>query len=103
METIEISYSTIDSLLEKIKSDIYRFKELGIYDERINISIPTFTKNILEKYLLDNNLSRLMDSVDIFFGCNVVPGYNNQICVFDNMATPDSFAAEPIIVKFSKK
>jgi len=103
MEPIEINYSTIDSLLQKIKSDIYKFKQLGIYDERINISIPTFTKNILEQYLLENNLSRLMDPVDIFFGCNVVPGYNNQICVFDNMATHNSFTTEPIIVKFSTK
>lgn len=100
-EIFELSRSTVNELVTLIRNDIYELGRHGIYENRIRISIPQcyipFLKNCLTKFY-HPGIYHFFEPV--FGKAEIVPGYNNQICVFDIDASPNFPGLKPINVKF---
>lgn len=105
MRIIEISDRDLSALIEQIRNDVLLLKkEIGNTD-RIKIAIPFFIKEIIIEYFrtLTFYPADFEDSYFGFYGVKIVPGYNNQICVFDEQAMPHHKFLEPIQIKFNDK
>ncbi|MGC5744389.1 hypothetical protein [Chryseobacterium sp. NFX27] len=97
-------HSSIDDLIYKIRHDIYRLAGTNIQRERIRISIPEFYQEILENRIRnDYKFFHFTTNLRTYFGCEVVSGYNNQICVFDKFARPGDMFLDPIEIKSNDK
>jgi hypothetical protein len=97
-------HSSIDDLIYKIRHDVYRLTSTNVQIERIKISIPEFYQEILlNRIRSDYNFFHFTTDLRTYFGCEVVSGYNNQICVFDRFARPGDIFLEPIEIKSDDK
>lgn len=94
-KTSEIGINTI---ISEIQHDIQIMKhKMNIPEERIKVSIPKFFLTIMEMYLEKIYFQEFEIKLKkTLFGAEIVEGYNNQICVFDEMATFDSDKLKPI-------
>jgi hypothetical protein len=103
MVTISISFRSIEDLVEKIRKDIYNLRVQGmVRDSDIKISMPIFFQEIIQYsipaiYLYKRSMSELWGNFEI------VPGYNNQICVFNQKARPGDFSIEPFQINLNEK
>lgn len=100
METVFFNKENLPLIIEKIKKDIRFLNQIGIYDSNIFISIPTFIKGLLEAYLKNETPNNGSFNFNCFYGAKIVPGYNNQICVFYDMAMPSAEQCVPIQLVF---
>lgn len=106
MEPIKIQVENILDVLYIIRRDVYAFTKCGIYNDRLRVSIP----RIIMKFLI-HAVETSYPNTPIFlesfykdkkqiFGISIVDGYNNQICVYDEMAAQNGYFARPIEIVF---
>ncbi|TDX86195.1 hypothetical protein [Epilithonimonas xixisoli] len=99
MENLEYTLKNIDEIFKKLESDIMTLRTLRVPRERIKIAVPLFYYNVLLHYF-EKIAPTGNHSLKTIFGCDVVTGYNKQICVFDEKADPRfSIYLEPIEIK----
>lgn len=91
-----------DSLLQEIRSDIFLLKKTVRDENRIKVSIPNFYRILFDDYrykdMVGNILSMQMPNFTTIYGIEIVNGYNNQICIFDEYAKPEDEFLEPILI-----
>lgn len=107
MEPIKIEVENILDVFDIIRRDVYAFTETGIYKGRLRVSIP----RIIMEFLI-HTVETSYENPPLFlggfcnrdikqiFGISIVAGYNNQICVFDEMAAQNGYFARPIEIVF---
>ena len=104
MVVIEFNRESISQIFDFIHDSIYQLKGHEISPERIKISMPTIIKKLLEyhskEFYSPNDVFKIND---ILYSTSIVPGYNNQICVFDDMAMPNGYFIEPLKIEFNVK
>ncbi|WP_312390841.1 hypothetical protein [Chryseobacterium sp.] len=99
MERFVLLHSSVDDLVHKVRKDVHELAYRGVQRERIKISIPEFYQNFLIGRIRHYNFFSSCPDLDSYFGCEVVSGYNNQICVFDKLAVPGDKLLLPIEIK----
>lgn len=89
----------IHTVISKIQKDIRTLHEMGVLHKQIRIAMPNYFRNFLETYwrmeipeFHYNNYN--FDKV--FFGVKICLGYNNEVCVFNEDATPREHSNQPI-------
>lgn len=105
MDVYSFDRNEINSIMARIRDDIHKLKMNGISDSRIKISMPNFLKELFiyherETFLYTGQRPELYN---LFFGMGIIPGYNNQVCVFDELATPTGFQNEPFLIQYNVK
>lgn len=104
MTTITISHQSIQELIVKIRRDIHDLKVQGrVRNEDIKISIPVFHQVLLQEYLIPRFYWDKKSLKDLWGNFEIVKGYNNQVCVFNERARPGDFFLEPIQLVFDEK
>lgn len=92
----KIDKDVLTEVYRLISEDIHYLKHVNnIPDYRIKISIPNFILKMMEYYSKSDLFYRDIRFTDCF-GCEIVPGYNNQICVFDVEADFKNEFTQPI-------
>ena len=91
-----------EALLYQIRRDIFLLKQSVRDEKRIKISVPNYYRVLFDNYnyikMAGNIQSMQMPNFDTIYGIEIVNGYNNQICVFDEYAKPEDEFLEPILI-----
>ncbi len=91
-----------EALLYQIRRDIFLLKQSVRDEKRIKISVPSYYRVLFDNYnyikMAGNIQSMQMPNFDTIYGIEIVNGYNNQICVFDEYAQPGDEFLEPILI-----
>lgn len=92
-----MNYSNLmQEIRDKIHSDIVTLMGEGIEPEQMSASVPNWIKDMLIEDVLVNTNYRFNNMPLAIFGVKIVPGYNNQICVFYDNADFNSPILKPI-------
>ena len=92
-----------DALLIQIRSDIFLLKQTVKDEKRIKISIQDYYRILFEIYFAkerseaSNQPKQTLNFTKIY-GIEIVNGYINQICIFDEYAEPEDKFLEPILI-----
>lgn len=104
IKNIVISPSSLQEFINKVRSDIYDLLVQGRIEEKdVKISIPLFIQEILDQYIRLEYWDRTKTLKVLLGNHEIVPGYNNQICVFNENAYPNDFFVEPFEIEFDEK
>lgn len=91
-----------EALLYQIRRDIFLIRKTVKDDNRIKVSIPHFYRAIFEhyhyEYMKENPNFTQIPVYETIYGIEIVNGYNNQICIFDEYAKPEDKFLEPILI-----
>ncbi len=91
-----------EALFHEIRKDIFTLKKILKDEIRIKVSIPLFYRNALNYQIYQtsniNPFFMQIPNYNNIFGIEIVNGYNNQICVFDEYAQPGDEFLEPILI-----
>ena len=97
-------YPFMDNLLSIISRDISILRKNGADINTIKVSIPRYVLEIIEGFSGLNSISILESpilenpSIKYIFGAEIVKGYNNQVCVFDDSIKMGDQFLDPIII-----
>ena len=103
IETFNLSLASFQDFIKKIRKSVHDLVVQGrVKEKNIKISIPIFIQNILEEFIrceyqYGNSLKKILG------GYEILPGYNNQICVFHIEAYPWDFFIPPFIIHFDEE
>ena len=99
MEIFELKNDKIISLIIKIRENIYKLNDRGIKNSNIKVSIPKYFQDFLIGNSHFNNYFLVYNGNLQIFDCDIIDGYNNQICVFFDRAISSSDFLEIILIK----
>lgn len=91
----------LNFIFNKIQRDIHFLKKNGSYEMYLRVSIPTFWMSLLERHYTQE-YGFTPEAMGTLFGIKIQQGYNNQICVYDSMASYKDQFAEPILLTFKE-
>ena len=99
--TAEVRIDEIANIIDFIRRKV---KELN-YNERIRlkdirISIPFWFQRKLDLYYEQEYKYDGLPKWERLFNCEVIEGYNNQICIFNSKASPEE---EFLVLKIEHK
>lgn len=97
----KVMVPNMNIIFNKIRSDIHFLTNNGSYEMYLRVSIPTFWMSILERYYIQE-YGFSPEGLGTIFGIKIQQGYNNQICVYDSMASYEDQVAEPILLTFKE-
>lgn len=93
----ENSINSVENVIQQINQDI-KILQRRFAPNDIKISIPKFYQKLLEFYFRDQRCWSGHFDFREHFGCEVVIGYNSQICVFGEDANPNGPFCKPIVL-----
>ena len=92
-----VTYDVIDEIICLIRADIHKMRyEMNVLECNIRVSLPYFIKQLIRRKIETEYLYITGEIFKQFFGVEIVSGYNNQICVFDEIADFNSPMLKPI-------
>lgn len=103
VETFTLSLASFQDFIKKIRKSVYDLEVQGrVKEKNIKISIPIFIQNVLEEFIryeyqYGQSLKKVLGGFDI------LPGYNNQVCIFNSEAYPEDFFIPPFIICFHEE
>lgn len=96
----EMKVNQIDFILDRIRNDIHELMtNENIRPKDIKVSMPKFFYNFVEHTTRYRSTGYQYHVRSELFGVEIVFGYNNQVCVFNENAGPKDLFMKPIEIK----
>lgn len=103
MRVFEYNELSFPNLIRLIETDVKIMKRTGIEWDNIKVSIPSYLISLINEHCRRFGYYHANGKSIYFYGCEMISGYNNQICVFNKEARPDDEFLEPIEIKYNDK
>lgn len=99
-QIFEVSINSVHEVVRQIRKDIYELSKKARPAD-IKIAIPLHYQKILRLYINGETIYPVSADFREYFGAEVVLGYNNQICVFNERAVVESDFCPPIYLTYN--